>query len=292
MYELIEVGSKTYYIDCPAKMGIYKINDTDICMIDSGNDKNAAKKALKIIEQKDWSLKTIINTHSHADHIGGNAFLKERTGCTIYAPMEDACFVTYPHLEPSMLYGGYPLKELRSKFLQAPPSVCLPLTEEVLPSGLEMQHIDGHTLSMVAIKTDDDIWFMADCVSSEAILEKYHISVLYDVGAHIESLNRVGELKAKLFIPSHAEPTEDMSHLVGLNLAKICEIVDTLKKICQNPRAFEDILKETFDRYGLTMDINQHVLVGSTLRSYLAYMHNTDMLDYSFKDNKMYWVVK
>lgn len=27
MYELIQAGDKTYYINCPTKIGIYKIND-------------------------------------------------------------------------------------------------------------------------------------------------------------------------------------------------------------------------------------------------------------------------
>lgn len=30
MYELHQVGEKTYYIECPAKMGIYRTNDTDV----------------------------------------------------------------------------------------------------------------------------------------------------------------------------------------------------------------------------------------------------------------------
>ena len=39
MYSLNKVGEKTYYIDCPTNIGLYKLNDTDVCIIDSGNDK-------------------------------------------------------------------------------------------------------------------------------------------------------------------------------------------------------------------------------------------------------------
>ena len=48
MYELIQVGEHTYYIDCPAKMGVYQTSPTEAILIDSGNDKDAAKKVLKI----------------------------------------------------------------------------------------------------------------------------------------------------------------------------------------------------------------------------------------------------
>ena len=33
MYSLNKVGEKTYYIDCPTNIGLYKLNDTDVCII-------------------------------------------------------------------------------------------------------------------------------------------------------------------------------------------------------------------------------------------------------------------
>ena len=37
------------------------------------------------MEREGWSLHAIINTHSNADHIGGNKYLMQQTGCRIYA---------------------------------------------------------------------------------------------------------------------------------------------------------------------------------------------------------------
>lgn len=42
--ELIKVGEKTYYLKNPTNIGIYKMNNNDICLIDAGNDKEAGKK--------------------------------------------------------------------------------------------------------------------------------------------------------------------------------------------------------------------------------------------------------
>ena len=49
MYSLNKVEKKTYYIDCPTNIGLYKLNDTDVCIIDSGNDKEAGRKINKIL---------------------------------------------------------------------------------------------------------------------------------------------------------------------------------------------------------------------------------------------------
>lgn len=48
MYELQQVGSQSYYINCPAKIGVYVRSEHEVYLIDSGNDKEAAKKVLKI----------------------------------------------------------------------------------------------------------------------------------------------------------------------------------------------------------------------------------------------------
>lgn len=98
MYELVQVGKKTYYINCPAKMGIYQISETDVCLIDSGNDKEAGKKVQKILTEHGWDLKMIINTHSHADHIGGNNLLQQRLGCHVYSVGIDNAFIQNPIL--------------------------------------------------------------------------------------------------------------------------------------------------------------------------------------------------
>ena len=119
MYELIQVSENNYYIQSPAKIGLIRINDTDVMLVDSGNDKDAGKKIRKILDSNGWTLKAIINTHSNADHIGGNKYLQDQTGCKIYAPGIEADFTNHPILEPSFLYGGFPPKDLRHKFLMA-----------------------------------------------------------------------------------------------------------------------------------------------------------------------------
>lgn len=289
MYELMQVGQRTYYIHCPARMGIYVMDEHQVCLIDSGNDKEAGKKVLKILEANGWSLKMIINTHSHADHIGGNSFLQQRTGCRIYAPGAEQAFVQYPLLESSMLYGGYPMQELRNKFLLAQESSAQELTQDVLPEGLLMKRLDGHSMAMAAMQTCDGVWFLADSLSSEAVLQKYHVTYLYDVQGYLQSLETVKALEGRLFVPAHAEPCEDIRALADLNLQKAHEIMAFLLETCKEPRGFEPLLKKLFGHYGLQLDFNQYVLAGSTLRSYISYLHDTGELQADFEGGMLTW---
>ncbi|MDD4905604.1 MAG: hydroxyacylglutathione hydrolase [Methylobacter tundripaludum] len=52
-------------------------------------DPAVAQPVMEILDQKSWSLTYILNTHHHSDHVGGNLELKQKTGCTIIAPLSD-----------------------------------------------------------------------------------------------------------------------------------------------------------------------------------------------------------
>lgn len=162
MYELIQVGENTYYIEGPTKVGIYHLGDGDVCLIDSGNGKDMGRRILKILNEKGWTLQRILCTHAHADHIGGNHILQERTGCPIYGPGISWFMVEHTEFSPALLYGGYPATVMKKKSVMAQTSMAEEMTEENLPPGLSMLRLDGHSPSMAGIRTDDDVWFLAD----------------------------------------------------------------------------------------------------------------------------------
>ncbi len=289
--ELIKVGEKTYYIKNPTNIGIYKINEKEVYIIDSGNDKDAGRKILKIIDEQGWTVKGIITTHSNADHIGGNKIIQDRTGCKIYATAIEKCFSENPILETSFLYGGYPFKDLRNKFLCAKES-NVELIDNNLPDGLEVISLKGHFFEMIGIKTDDGVYFLGDSIFSEETINKYHLFFIYDVKEFLNSLDLLSSLEGTLFIPSHTDALKDISKLIEINKNKIMEICDKIYTICEKEIIFEEILKIIFDDYKLTLSSNQYVLIGSTIRSYLSYLYEEEKLTFEFKDNRMYWKQK
>ena len=289
MYELIQISEHDYYIQSPAKIGLVKLNDTEVCLIDSGNDKDAGRKVRKILDEHGWTLKAVYNTHSNADHIGGNKYLQGQTGCKIYAPGIECDFTRHPILEPSLLYGGYPCKDLRHKFLLAQESGAEYLTKETLPEGFELIPLPGHFFDMAGFRTPDDTVYLADCLSSRETLEKYQIGFIYDVAAYLNTLEKVKTLKARLFVPAHAEVAEDITELAQYNIDKVNEIADKIVSLCKEPLGFEVILQRLFTEYGLVMNFEQYVLVGSTVRSYLAWLKDTGRLNAVFEKNLLLW---
>lgn len=289
MYELIQVSERDYYIQSPAKIGLVRLNDSDVCLIDSGNDKDAGRKLRQILDANKWHLTAIYNTHSNADHIGGNQYLQRQTGCRVYAPGIDCAFTRRPILEPSFLYGGFPPVDLRHKFLMAQESDARELTQDVLPEGFALIPLPGHFFDMVGFRTPDDTVYLADCLSSRETLEKYRIGFIYDVAAYLKTLETVKSLQAKQFVPSHAPACSEIASLAQHNMDQVLEIAERIVGICAEPLCFEAVLQRLFSDYGLDMNFEQYVLVGSTVRSYLAWLRDTGRLQVLFENSMLLW---
>ena len=163
------------------------------------------------------------------------------------------------------------------------------LTPESLPEGFEIIPLPGHFFDMVGFRTPDDVVYLADCLSSRETLDKYQIGFIYDVAAYLKTLEMVKSLRAKMFIPAHAAASEDVANLAQYNIDKVQEIADKIIGICQEPICFEAILQKLFADYGLTMNFEQYVLVGSTVRSYLAWLKDTSRLNGLFENNMLLW---
>lgn len=289
--ELIKVGERTFYIKNATNIGVYKIDDNNVYLIDAGNDKDAGKKILKIIEEQGWKVAGIITTHSNADHIGGNKIIQDRTGCKILAHGIEESFTRYPILESSFLYGGYPFKDLKNKFLLSKESTPTEI-EGNLPDGLEYFSLKGHFFDMIGIKTSDDVYFLADSLFSEETIKKYHLFFIYDIREYLNTLDLLSTLNGKMYIPSHCDATNNISSLIDLNKNKIREVLNRIYDICGNGLTFETILKTVFDEYDLEMNLNQYVLVGSTIKSYLSYLCDENRITYDFNSNQMIWKQK
>ena len=289
MYELIQVLNNTYYINCPAKIGLYLDVDKDVYLIDSGNDKEAGRKVRQILDKNGWTLRAILCTHSHADHIGGCKYLQAQTGCKVYSPGVERDFTRHTLLEPALLYGGFPPKALRHKFLMAQESDADELASAELPEGFEIIPLPGHCFEMVGFRTPDDVVFLADCLSCRATLEKYRIGFIYDVQAYLDTLEKVKSLSGAFFVPAHAEACEDVSELAQYNIDTVNEIAGRIKSICTQPVNFEALLKRLFDEYALELSFEQYALVGSTVKSYLAWLMDKGQLKAKCESNLLLW---
>lgn len=67
------------------------------------------------------------------------------------------------------------------------------------------------------------------------------------------------------------------------------EIGAKIVELCTEPLCFEQILQRLFEAYGLNMNFEQYALVGSTVRSYLAWLKDTGQITSRFENHLLLW---
>jgi len=289
--ELKQITEKTFYIPGLTNIGLYLDGD-QVILIDSGNDEWTGRKIYRLLEKQGWHLRTIINTHSNADHIGGNNYLQKKTNCDIAATSIESTFIEHPDLEPFLLWGAYPFKSLRNKFLQAQPSrvTCIIKDEgPITATHLTAFPLAGHFLQMIGIKTPDEVYFLADSLFSPEIFEKYTLTVCADVEAMLKTYLLLEKIEGKYFIPSHAKPADNIQDLIKINKEHLLRMSNRVASLCDQPISREDILAAIARNHNVELSSSQFVLTLITISAHLSYLFDQNIIHPIFEKGKMLW---
>ncbi len=294
--ELKKITERVYYITNPANIGVVKDGEKSVILIDSGLDDDAGKKVLKLLEENGLFPKAIINTHSHADHCGGNRYIKEKTGATIYAPEVESAIIQYPSLEPIYLFSGAsPLKDLQNKFLMAKPSnvdYVIKKDEKRLKFDeveLNIIPLPGHATNQIGIGADD-VLFCADSIFSEDVLKRHKVPFYVDIDKTRETLRFLRDSRYKFYVPSHAEPRESLAELADANLEAIDGVERYLLDGFHGRKTTEQVLKEVCDHYEIKMKgVQQYYLMNTVAMAYLSSLHTRGKLKADVRDNSLFW---
>jgi len=121
-----------------------------------------SNKILNEIKKQNLKIKFIINTHGHADHIGGNKFFKENLNIPIYIHKADSKMLSNPQKNLS----AYMEKPIKSPYADK-----LLLDGDIVSFGkIEMKiiHTPGHTKGGICIYHEPYL-FSGDTLFEESI---------------------------------------------------------------------------------------------------------------------------
>ena len=285
--ELKQIGSKTFCIEHDTNIGIHFTDDGRMYLIDTGSEGDG-EKIDEILSREGWVPSCIINTHTHIDHIGGNAFLMRKYGIPAYCTDYDMAFAHYSELEAAYMNGGYPAEKLRTIFAH-PGMIGFRSIEKETPDGIDWTYLPGHSFGMIGIRTSDDIWFLGDSYLSRSFLKQYTFGFIYNVEAYIDTLKKLKEFKGSLFVPSHGIIESDIVETLEQNLRSVAEMCSMICETCREYRGQDEILQQMYERLRMHARPAQHALLSSTVKSYLTYLQDRNKLECRFVDNIMKW---
>jgi len=290
--EIRKIAGQVHYVPNPVNICVVYTKDSAV-LVDSGIDENFARKLCRLLEKP---AKFLINTHSHADHCGGNAFLKDKFSVHVLAPEIERQIIESPILEPFYLFGAAPPKELQTKFLMAKP--CR-VDETLEPGTLTLQDVTlsivplaGHSPNQVGVAVDK-VLFCADALFSKGAIEKYKMFVVYDVKNFLQTLDLLERSKYDFFLPSHGDLTGDITELLNLNRKVVENVSNEILKLLKTPRTFDELLTKLLNGFNIEVkNLVQYVLYRSTVHAYLSYLSDEGYVERDLVASSLLWRVR
>ncbi len=263
-------------------------------IVDSGQDKEYGRNVRKACEALGVTPVAIVNTHAHADHFGGNAYLlRQFPEITVYAPPFEASIMRAPYLEPVYLFhGARPPRELTSKWLQAEPS---PVHVELEPGPLELAGVtidvidtSGHAHRQIGLRVDD-VLLAADAFFGDSVLDRYALPFGQDIAGQLAALETVRDSGARVALPGHGDPTEDLGRSVDANRAAIAAAADAVEQACEGGGT-EAVLAGACEALGIELtDLPRYHLNLCTVSAYLSYLREQGRVDVHLEAGALTW---
>ena len=98
-----------------------------------------AKQILSYIREAKLSIKAVLDTHGHCDHIGANDEIRDETGAPLYIHKEDAAMISDMKLNLSAFMGFRVISRPAEHLLSEGDKISFGQSE------LEVIHTPGHT---------------------------------------------------------------------------------------------------------------------------------------------------
>lgn len=121
-----------------------------------------AKEILAYIREAKLSIKAVLDTHGHCDHIGANDAIRDATEAPLYIHKEDAAMLSNMRLNLSAFMGFKALSRPAEHLLSEGDKISFGQTE------LEVIHTPGHTKGGICF-VGDGVAFTGDTLFAGSI---------------------------------------------------------------------------------------------------------------------------
>ncbi|MFZ5952700.1 MAG: MBL fold metallo-hydrolase [Candidatus Rifleibacteriota bacterium] len=289
--ELLRLSDRVRLIPGPVNIGVILLESSRVALIDSGLDPRHASQIFELLSDYRFKIDRIFNTHAHADHIGGNNFFQQKTGCRILASTLEAPMIRQPLIQAAVLFSGAPIPDLANRFIVADQSqVEIFADKEFFIDDLNIQLLDlpGHSVNQKGFIIDG-IAFLADCLFPESFFKKQRLPFVYDPMAQIETLERLRSLSAGTYVGGHFLPMHEIKTLLETNLAVINSSLDYLLDSLKIPQPQDRIIKNFLDHFGIKKTNWEYFLYRATVNGYLSSLYKQKKVRYRVLDSLLMW---
>lgn len=281
---ILKVKGNTYCIDTGMTyIPFYKINNEEIIMLDTGWKRGERQGIEEALERNNYRVAAILNSHAHIDHIGNNAYFKDKYNSVIAMAAYEA-LICSSEANLKLYYGSQALKLVKEHFGHMVCKTDIMIKEnqhEISLCGVNFRiiHTPGHSPAHISIITPDDVAYLGDALISYEVMEGAKMPYAFILSEDMKSKARLYDLHCSKYVVAHKGMYDSIKKLIDDNMdfyesraMRIYDVIDV-------PMTMEEILKAVIKSFNIRVnDIFRYYMMERMLRSYVDYLYDIDKL--------------
>ena len=265
--DFYQLKGNTWVLSGQAMIPVYRLDPWDCILLDSGSLEERAE-LMETLERERLRPVGILGSHTHIDHMGNHAFLKQVYGARIALSAGEArrmdsldgVLLQYPALSP----------QEAADFPELTTAPCP--TDEIIPSsdirysfcGAEFRILPtpGHSPGHLCIRTTDDVLYLGDSLVTPKVRSRTKLLFAGDVNAYLSSLKRLEDQNAALCLAAHRGVVEDLSAAAREEASWVRTRMEEFRDLAERADGTEDFTRLLCQSCGM----------GDISRRYFAYL--------------------
>lgn len=283
--ELTHVLGSTYVANgATALIPLYKLNERDIILIDTGYAKLDRSALTHLIDDNGFSLKGILCSHAHFDHTGNVRYLQQRYGALAAAQLIEAGISVNPDAYRanyvSLTYG-----RSQEYFLEE----CFTADEIIYPDQTEFTfcgatfgilQLPGHSAGQIGIVTPDGVAYLGDCLLSRPQIENAKLPTSMFIARDLQSKRSLYSLHCPAYIVAHKEVCSDITELIGENIRFMERKAAEMLNCLQDGMTFDEWIFEFCKREDVrTKNQFKFSIIERNFSNFAAWMEDSGQIE-------------
>lgn len=238
--EMLHVLGNTYAaVGSTALLPIYKLNERDIVLIDTGYAKLDRAGLVNLLDGSGLVPKYVLCSHAHFDHTGNVRYLQERYGAKAILSLIEAGISVNPDSYRAN-YVALTYGKSRELFLEECFTADRVLRET--DTSLELDGrtfgilpLPGHSAGHLGFVTPDDAAYVGDCLISQSEIDGAKLPTSMFIARDLESKAYLKTTDYPVYILAHKEVVrrEALEGLIDRNIgfiqSKRAELLEVLE---------------------------------------------------------------
>lgn len=253
--ELIPVKGNTCILEGLCTIPAYRLNERELILLDSGYANPDRGLLDRLFDREGLRVAAIIGSHTHVDHNGNHAYLQKKHGAEIILPFAEAAIASSP-LMGKTAYSCYTPEQIAREFphlLVRADRVIWPEERTVTVRGrtFDILPLPGHTPGQVGIGTPDGVFYVADAILSREVYLAAKLPTAFSYAEDLASKKALYALRYDKYILAHRGVYDDITGLIGENIAYREERVRMVAELLDAPMTLSALSAAVWERFDM-----------------------------------------